>query len=132
MTDLSPLIERLSAATGPDRELDAEISAHLHGGIPSHQAEQAWKRSYSAGYVHRAVPGGGFHAPHYTGSIDAAVRLVPEGEKYRPHKVILAVSQSGTRFSTVLDSWQWGKIVGHGSNYAIALCIAALKARAAR
>src|SRR5262245_26856012 len=73
---LPALIERLSAASGPDRELDGEIEAHLHGGTPSHRAEEAWLRSYSPGYVHGGSANGR-HAPHYTGSIDAAHALLP-------------------------------------------------------
>lgn len=96
--DLRSLRERVLAATGPDRELDAEIDAALFGGRASHTftgqptAELA-RRSYSPGTVFRhADPtfNGGVIlldetrlAAPVTGSLDAAValceRIFPEG-----------------------------------------------------
>ena len=64
------LITRLEALTGPSREVDAEIAkavgwtTFMFGG-----AGLCWKDP--AGRVH-AVP------PHFTGSIDAALTLMPK------------------------------------------------------
>lgn len=111
MTKFSTLIERLEKATGPDRELDRGIGEAIDA-----------KMADSGDVI-------GLGYARFTESIDAALALVPEGEKYRPHKVILAVSQSGDRFAAIIDNWHWGKLTGHGRNYAIALSIAALRAR---
>ena len=65
MTDratLEALLNRVLEGTGPDRELDGEIDLYLlEAGL---RAERF------------SVP---FGAPHYTGSLDAALTLVPEG-----------------------------------------------------
>lgn len=61
MTDL---LSRLSAATGPSRELDAEIA--LASGW--HQIKTRWENPY----------GQFAELPRYTESIDAAITLIPE------------------------------------------------------
>lgn len=57
MTDLSALAERIEAAEGPDRNLDAMIHHRLLNGIGTGYASDA---------------------PAYTASLDAAVSLVPD------------------------------------------------------
>lgn len=98
---VSGLIERLEKTTGLDRELDREIAVAIYG----HDR---------AGRL-------------FTHSIDDALTLVPEGFKWRcgygrlvPHNaVVVDYAERGL-----------GSFVGEcDSNRAIALCIAALKAR---
>lgn len=106
------LINRLKAATGPDRHLDADIHEASGGGHTSVILEA--------------------FLPRYTGSIDAALTLVPDGFKwklgysrhvpcvatlvdYRPHA---PVGRSCGTFYAEVDS-----------NHSIALCIAAIMAR---
>lgn len=99
------LIEKLEKATGPDRKLDSAIVDFLVG-------------------MPRTAIGGD---ARYTSSIDAALTLVPEGARvwlelntadFKPH-----------------GAWVGGDY-SHRKNYsrtatpAIALCIAALRARA--
>lgn len=66
MSALIELAERCEAATGPDRELDAEIRA-----VFGHHWDYAadWGSRENCRPVARA----------YTGSLDAALMLVPEG-----------------------------------------------------
>ncbi len=95
MTDLSELIERIEAASGPDREIDHAIyhdllgfCRHLNKKRTGAQSDtgfdcldcgaDSWgNKSREGGYP----AGQGLHdsAPRYTASIDAAMTLVPEG-----------------------------------------------------
>lgn len=132
---LSALIERLEKATGPDRELDADI-ARLLGyrilttlrvfGRQQMCTEEAWN-----------TPGSStLDLPHYTSSLDAALTLVPEGGAIRIQNY-REVNYSDLRLPTKdfsaafvwveIDTSRFGRF---GATLAIALCIAALKARA--
>jgi len=122
MTDRATLLalaDRCEQAAGPDRELDAEIAWMLtaqdrkrlgapdlrreiwHAGLPT----PAWVLFENVSSFH----------PAYTASLDAAVTLVPEG-------------------------WGWmmmgnaakvGRLPSRGATAPLALCAAALRARAA-
>lgn len=121
---LQDLIARLEAATGPDRELDVKIIEAINPGSRwepySPKARIKWLMDESG---QRTICYGKDRIPNYTTSIDAALTLVPEGMgwevgfgRYVPH------------IGTVWTGK--GKCVGEcDSNRAIALCIAALKAR---
>lgn len=109
---MKDLIERLAKATGPDRELDAAIA-------------------YRCTKAASAVMG----FPSYTSSIDAALTLVPEGWHWE-------VSDSPKEFPAragvspvaPVDEWVCSDTGGQDASAAtpaIALCIAALKARSA-
>lgn len=94
MNDLSTLTalrDRVAAATGPDRELDAEIDAALFGGRASHTFTEGTpaanlRRSYDLGTVFDhsdPLTNGGHvlskqtrHSTKITASIDAALALV--------------------------------------------------------
>ncbi len=83
---MSDLIERLAKATGPDRELDAEIAADLriYNGPGTQQWITDWKGQLRAinGLVHLIGDQGScgnFKPPAYTASVDTAMTLVPEG-----------------------------------------------------
>lgn len=104
MTDLE-LIERLEKATGPDREFDEAI-ARLAG----------WY-----------IDGGGYtSAPRFTASIDAALTLVPKGFNWS------LGSMGGKGFKADLHHIERGfGPVCIGVTAPIAICIAAIKARAA-
>jgi len=130
MTDRATLLalaERCEQAAGPDRELDAEIAVALFGGeiiwktanwtMDSYPARRVQNSDYIGGYQNAAIF-------TYTESLDAAVTLVPEG-------------------------WTWGKFFGGSAECvsisgpsilferglsdkpALAICAAALRARAA-
>lgn len=88
------LIARLEAATGPDRELDAEIADAVEFDPTC------------------------LHSPAYTASIDAAMTLVP------PDTGIWGVAKLGDQYTA-----HAGNPDHEGATPALALCIAALRAR---
>lgn len=131
MTDLSALIERLEKVTGPDEALDADIlkianpsqwkycddlrqqklAEAKRNNLPDRE-EACWR--YAFGGMCR-----------YTGSIDAALTLVPEIAEWQAGSVKLL----GTYWAVVITTNKEHKVKG-AINPAIALCIAALRARA--
>lgn len=128
MTNLLELAERCEWAEGPDRELDALIAANLRVGT-----EHGWAfKNYpqwigrADGRVHLDDGGPSFSAPAYTASLDAAMTLVPTDH---PKWAV-----------TGRNSATCGPKHGEGgplewtfaATPALALCAAALKARAAQ
>ena len=71
MTDLTALLERVEAATGPDREIDTEI-ARAFGWTPPGINPALWEGKETPSWW--ATPG--FGMPAYTSSLDAAIALV--------------------------------------------------------
>jgi hypothetical protein len=126
MSDYAGLIERLEKASGPDREVDAAIMyAEIERG---------------AGMTVARIPELTETASYYTSSIDAALTLVPEGwpidqlswwprvpQNYEDQRVcrvkIIALRPDGFADKECFHAV--------AKSPAIALCIAALKARAA-
>lgn len=144
MNNLQSLIERLEKALGPDRELDAEIWAldnaiqsSLEFGHESYSgANREWVRAGSIGAWMDEIP-------TYTASLDAAVGLVPEG--MGGHDLDLSRSIRGKGEWEHYTLWQArlsmesatddpdelaGQYSGFANTAPLALCIAALKARA--
>jgi len=125
---MKDLIERLEKATGPDRELDADIHAAVYGGVPSQRAPHAWMRSYGPAFVFHDKEYGiatdkDSHARHYTASLDAALSLVPDGKDWHVEMCDgCALAAVGERIDIAFEPHKFP---------AIALCIAALKARIA-
>ena len=125
-SDHSALIAKLEAATEGSREFDAAIfcmiapGAKLAGEVYADACkptEDVWFPQGPRGTLR--VP------PAYTSSLDAALTLVPEGWDYcisRGHGEPAAASLSPTM--TV------GEVLATAPTPALALCIAALKARA--
>ena len=126
MTDYEDLIQRLEKAEGPDRELDAQIYASI-GAVASEVVdpiigtEIVWIFNGSIG-----------HPPKFSASLDAAVGLVPEGWVLDHLGDDAAGTPAYMRFmgaqATVSNGKQFGE--GMAPTRPIALCIAALKARA--
>lgn len=122
------LIEQLEQADGPGRELDARI-AHAIGrcntqhyrALISYWKADCWDEE-------KPVPA---PPPPYTGSVDAALSLVPEGHRYRVQFWHHHTGPFGA--SVRADVFPHGG----GSNWvaencatpALAICIAALKAQ---
>lgn len=142
MTPLAALIERLEKAEAGSRELDAEIAVAVfetvstdddlvYGKMP-HKSDQCapgtfWIKSRSGLSLRTAEP--------YTTSIDAALTLVPGGW------TVAGIHQTdgGTwwaelreGFVTSFDRVAIGPTKYDAVHPALALCIAALKARGAR
>lgn len=114
------LIERLEAATAPDIRLDVEIAIALPSRWPLRPSNVPGKyvTTYENGRTGVAC------APDYTRSIDDAARIVPEGFAW----------QCGCDIDLTPTARVWGQDI-HADEFAatpaIALCIAALKARIA-
>ena len=121
------IIARLEAATGPDRELDTDIWLMV-------EPEATRKISH---YVHiasgtpqtldetRRGDGRLITVPNFTGSLDAAMTLVPEGYWWGLH---MLGSKDGGFSAAVLPEdthMEWHR----GATAHLALCIAALEAR---
>lgn len=116
MTDLSELINRLEKLEGPDRGADLMIH--------DYRADEAAR---AAGLPTARSPVKARPADHlirtYTASIDAALTLVPEGWlsiTYAGPGVMAECFPAGDRNSYQKE---------FGATPAIALCVAALKAR---
>lgn len=112
------LIERLVKATGPDRQLDRLIEESLPG-ARRHDDD----RMVADGYVVEANGVQAYLPPPYTASLDAALKLVPEGWRWdvdwRPYARVWQDYQVG---DDTMRGW--------GGTPAIALCVAALKVHA--
>ena len=125
---LLALAARCEAAEGPDRELDARI-ALARGWVrewnnqwwPPHIIAEARRRKRSKWYCGKYEP-----LPRFTASLDAALRLVPEGCEW------VLWSNRGAR--VVRFSLSAPPLEYEGSALcatpALALCAAALPARA--
>lgn len=120
--NLQRLIERLEAATGPDRVLDMDIE---EAALPELR-RKPWRRDL--GRFWDDSDRDGLHyveASRYTASIDAALTLVPEGSEWTRHR------GANDRMTMQIDGPSHFGVHGQGATPAIALCIAALRARAA-
>lgn len=149
---LEELIARLKSAKGPDRELDARIAEsigwtwfHDHDATPRGDRDEGkiWVTWKDSNGVRHNCP------DNYTSSIDAALTLVPTGGRLLELGQWQSNGQNAGWFCQVAkwirdgeDSWrEQGFAYGVpeigaatvpplAANGAIALCIAALKARA--
>jgi len=125
---MKELIERLGKATGPDRTLEFYIAFAVRwrpdGESARSFAEHEAKHDYATAWIAHAPFRSRWNIPHYTASIDAALTLVPEGWMWD-------VASSGCAWimrdgDSVCDSQI---VIGGIESPAIAICIAALKAR---
>lgn len=123
--DLLRLADEVEKATGPDRRLDASIASLVRLEKVPHWARTwsgPWKPTEVGSVVLMQIdgtPGPHFMAREYTASLDAAMTLVPEGWfKLQPD------SLKGWAALAVVGPW------AHAATPALALCAAALKARA--
>lgn len=138
MTDLERLAARCEAADGGDRGLDAEIASACNV-IPE---------NYERAIVHGVEQPYWWKVPHdkwaldwtpfkYTTSLDAAMTLVPEGYRLQlsdwdhetlrahgPWQAILTPHGRRCDFSRCMP------LCDHAATPALALCAAALRARA--
>jgi len=114
------LIAALEAATGPSRELDAEIGTII--GAEPRPTELLW--NYSG---RRGVPYWKKEHIHYTSSIDAALTSVPEG--WAIAEITYTDKWSVRLRCPVNPSLGWTRREIH-KDLPPAICTAALKARA--
>lgn len=150
---LDELIAALEKATGPDRELDVAI--HLEATkdreniaskiIRSEVTVEKWEIGYGGIYWQTKSGSGNWPIKFYTSSIDAAMTLVPKGW------LLSEFGQNHPEFKSVADREWFAGVMGpvswappepgapdepvydhaNGTHdiHAIALCIAALRAR---
>lgn len=105
---MKDLIKKLQCATGPDRELDAEIASLCNSLMPNDPV--GWPEQY-------------------TGSADVAMELIPEGWNRR-------FSESDTHkwWAELREGFEtsYNRVaIGQAATLPLAICAAALEARAA-
>jgi len=113
------LIKKLEAATEGSRELDAEVA--VAAGLDKDTMCSMyldWVRLNNANMIN------GHPGPHYTTSIDAALTLVPEGVAHW----MIRSPKPWAKIWLHYDNTD-NETYGDGATPALALCIAALKAR---
>jgi len=130
MIDLTNLIARVEAATGPDRGLDADILCAV-------RPEWKWDRSTQqpTGWVSMASGSGiSCPAPHFTASVDDAMTMLDPDHwwcmgkgRTRPDEPIYGI----VIFNADLDRQVPVAEGEHPTSLPLAICIAALKARMA-
>lgn len=125
--DIAELIAELEKAPRPSRELDVGIAVAVRA---IHESAGPYcGASISGGEVileYRGITHRGIYdlgqIPHYTSSVDSALTLVPEG--WWVHR---AEERTGHWEWTLTDSEEHA--LGDAATPALALCIAALRAR---
>lgn len=113
------LIERLERLTEPDRELDGDIGILVGPWTRHDLGDGCWQWRYNGVNF-------GNRPPAYTRSVDAAMTLVPGGWHFDLHCMW---GFPKVRASVDRDWPHMGRHDGWHESLAIALCIAALKAR---
>lgn len=132
MTETPKLSERVEAATGPDRELDAEIAVAVSGDVGAIVVPpyERFLFSHKPGWW-RDGTNKSHSAPSYTASLDAALTLMPSDAFWRLGHDGDGADPSEFRAQVLVPTL--GSIDAHGAAFAatpaLALCAAALKAR---
>ena len=132
---MGDIIKMLEEATGGSRELDAEICRIAYwesDGYFSDQDDHGEWFIYSYRFGGTAIPKEPL--PHYTTSLDAALTLVPEG--WTSKQIFITGAGSKARLKrpspyalvAPMESYERDRLV---ATPALALCVAALKAREA-
>lgn len=117
---MDDIIARLEKATGPDRELDGDISEAIgFSPVDYRRGEPRWASMYWFQLSDRVDP---WPCPPYTASIDAALTLVPEGADWN-----VGANPPSADIAHRAERWMTDECFS--ATPAIALCIAALKAR---
>jgi hypothetical protein len=129
-TTLLALAERCEQAAGPDRELDVAIALAC-GIVTSREGDCFYGHKYYSvmvlNYDYDDTEYRAPELPSYSSSLDAALALVPEG-----HEWLRKNPESMTVYRVPGDLKEWAQhIYGRGATDALALCAAALRARAA-
>jgi hypothetical protein len=144
--DLLALADRCEKATGPVRALDVEILVAIDWREPEWEEGERTAREMAERHglpwlVSRAVEGYNStwrHLPRLTASIDAAMTLVPEGwvlgDLYEEAPLSQWVAELRKWHLTSFDKVVFSDSTPdqHCATAALALCAAALRARAAQ
>lgn len=134
------LLAALEAATGPGRELDAAIWLAIHR--PNYKYPRQVMNRTPSSYAeaverHTVSVDRGITAPAYTASLDAALTLVPEGwflDGLREGRKRITYATDRHEplgwFQSELQYIDGGRLIRErAKSFALALCIAALRAR---
>jgi hypothetical protein len=127
---LLELAERVENATGPDRSYDVAIFQALGGPVPFQFANKIVALTFDEAEQCYFAPIGDmrvrYEPPTYTASIDAAMSLVPEGWGYSvlDRRAVLPGCKVNAQCFTQFTQH------GEAATPALALCAAALRARA--
>jgi hypothetical protein len=130
--EISDLIARLENATAPDTDLNEKIAFAVQWRPQDQPSKRSFdeheaRHDYATAWIAHAPFRLAWPIPNYTASIDAALTLVPEGAEIEIHNLYgVAVAKVGLNFH---DGPEFGEHLG--GLLPIALCIAALRARAA-
>jgi hypothetical protein len=133
MTDLLDLAVRVEGAEGPDRELDVAIVYALHPDIGHYEGQCIGDDPIFWHEPYRKQP-----CPEFTASLDAAMGLVPEGWQTESLSWWAGEGAHCRLLGSVLRDGRWtrfgreGRAEGAGATPALALCAAALRARASK
>src|SRR5512139_396667 len=124
MNALLELAEQCEKATGPDRDLDCLIAVRAGGfwtEAPRYEGDDLlYCREDDLGRTIKPGQGGDMLVPRYTTSVDAALKLVPEGSGWC---VAHPIDAPGLAYC---DPY----ITTKATTPALAMCAAALRARA--
>lgn len=129
MNDLASRIEQAEEA---DRDLDCEIALAIDGGEIIWLMANGTMEQYPARKYESSMHVGGFGkapVPLYTSSMDAAISLVPEGRMWRCD--FLPARHANKQVGSAFVAIDGDTYHGDARTYALALCAAALRARAA-
>lgn len=128
-TSLSELIERLERAEAGSRDLDFAIAVAAQPFRVKVRRDEDIEARYDALPIEGSKSGAFYEVPPFTTSLDAALSLMPEGLAWVVSK------QDGNPFAACGPVDRTGWVAWSEDNRAatpaIALCIAALKARQA-
>ena len=139
MTSLQEIIERLTVAAGPDREIDADIWLATRVGWVR-QRYNNWLGLQSRGSDAAERQYALLYAPTFSASLDAALSLVPEGYVWRACEQLHYRGDGWKDENGRMRSWAQVDPARSPVNIdqiheaealttPLALCIAALKAR---
>jgi hypothetical protein len=131
---LEALLARVLEGEGPDRELDGEIVAALFGGEIVWKTARYTMDAYPVRRIQNSAYVGGYQNAGvlaYTESLDAAIRLVPEGRDWhvQSNPSIGACWASISPAKHGLKLREWGSGMVKAATPARALIAACLKAR---
>lgn len=119
--ELAALIDRVKAATGPDRELDLEITNQFGVWIPTHPNPNDWMT-----VIPSAISTADRYVQRYTSSLDAVVALVERESPWADWNVASTVTDAGRKFMAEVGdgSQEWAQPTAP-----LALLLAYLRAR---
>ena len=127
------LVERVEAARGPDRELDALIFLALDMPLPREFINQAIALTYDEAEACFTMPIGDmrvrYEPPAFTASIDAAMSLAPNEFNRPPAFTVQRTSNFGCNATVWVNSEFNRYVSGKGKTPALALVAAALRAK---